>query len=160
MKKEAAGDRERNLNEVIRAVKCVRRWVDRGVRSSAGDMRQYYKRRIRRAQKLGYASVLNRFKKDDEFRAQMSDLGWDWAAIEEIDKIGGLPLKKAQGARGISATSTRVGTTDMRRILRASPTQKRGLPPPMSLPTFAAGKRPSIGRETPKAGSRIGKPTP
>ena len=160
LKCEAVEDRQRNLDIVLKAVKCVRKWIDRGVRSSAADMRLDYKRRIRRAEKLGFTSVVDRFRTDDEFRTQMCELGWDLHTIEDIDNIGALPPQETQGALIISAGSMKDGMTGTKKIRRASRTATRSLRQRTSSPTSAAGRRPSIGKESPKDKSRIGKPMP
>ena len=88
LKREAVEDRQRNLDIVLKAVKCVRKWIDRGVRSSGADMRLDYKRRIRRAERLGFTSVVDRFINDGLFRVQMIELGWNQHNIADVDTIG------------------------------------------------------------------------
>ena len=91
LKAEAVEDTQRNLDIVLKAVKCVRKWIDRGVRSSGADMRLDYKRRIRRAERLGFTSVVDRFINDGQFHEQVIELGWNQHTIADVDTIGNRP---------------------------------------------------------------------
>jgi hypothetical protein len=96
-----------SVGAVARALKpTIVKWVDRGGRGSAGNMRDDYKRRFRRATRLGFSSVLDRFQRDDannfKFRCNMLANGWTEESIKEIDKIAtapGQPVPKAGQGR-------------------------------------------------------------
>ena len=71
-----------SVGAVARILKpTISKWLDRGGRSAAGNMRDDYKRRSRRAKRLGYDNVLDRFRRDDannfKFRVNMLANGWD-----------------------------------------------------------------------------------
>jgi hypothetical protein len=85
-----------SVGAVARALRpTISKWVDRGGRSAHGNMRDDYRRRWRRAKKLGYESVLDRFQRDDlnkyKFRINMLSHGWTEATIAEIDAIATAP---------------------------------------------------------------------
>ena len=56
-----------------------------------------YKRRIRRAERLGFTSVVDRFINDGQFREQMIELGWDQHTIADVDTIGNRPALEHTG---------------------------------------------------------------
>ena len=100
---EAACDRETvaAAREVLAeeprlATRMVVKWIDRGVRSAAGDLRAQYKQNHDRAKKgikkendwvQHYDSVAKRFEEDDSFRHSMAMQGWDEKSICLIDAI-------------------------------------------------------------------------
>ncbi len=75
------------------------KWLDRGGRSAAGNMRDEYKRRHRRAKRFGYDNVLDRFRRDDannfKFRVTMLANGWNEESIKQIDSIAEAPGAQA-----------------------------------------------------------------
>ena len=60
-------------------------------------MRLDYKRRIRRAERLGFTSVVDRFINDVLFRVQMIELGWNQHNIADVDTIGNRPAQENTG---------------------------------------------------------------
>ena len=84
----------------------VSKWLDRGNRSVAGNMRDDYRRRWRRAKQLGFTSVHDRFMNDPKenfkFRCNMLANGWTEETVREIDAIAeapGQPVPKAGQGR-------------------------------------------------------------
>ena len=93
----AAEDREANLENAIKAIRCVRRLDGRGIRSSSGDRRLDYLHRYKRARRLEYESVADRFQRDRLFRNQMQAQGWNDETIVDIDEIASADLRANPG---------------------------------------------------------------
>jgi hypothetical protein len=95
------------VGAVARAIRpTVSKWVDRGGRSAKGNMRDDYRRRWRRAKRLGYESVLDRFQRDEKdnfkFRINMLAHGWTEETIAMIDEVAtseGQPMPRAGQGR-------------------------------------------------------------
>lgn len=80
-------ERDETKDQIIEAMNVKIIWSGRGVRSIKGDMRQDYKKRHNRALKSGFASVRDRFARDQTFRDQMEAQGWTLDTIGTIDEV-------------------------------------------------------------------------
>ena len=91
LKREAVEVNQKNVDVILTAAKCFRKWIDRGIRSSGADMRIDYRKRVRRAERLGYKNIRDRFHKDEWFRSEMIIQGWSADNVGDIDEIAKLP---------------------------------------------------------------------
>ena len=91
------------LDPVIRIIK-------RGGRSLIAQEKVHFKKYVKRAHKLKFSSVADRFKKDMLFRQQMSDQGWDDVTIKIIDRDAEAPALEDRGRTRdeIEATTCKV----------------------------------------------------
>ena len=92
-----SGSREEHITRCANAAGFRRVWVSRGTGSLAADCRADYRRKAKRARKLGFASVADRTNKCAQYRSRMLENGWDAETVSIIDTIAGLPPRPNPG---------------------------------------------------------------